>query len=313
MHAALHDVLGPEAVQAGSFNKEGYLRFDFTHDDALSPGARQELEEISNLSIRDNYPVETKTMALDEAKALGAMMLFGEKYSDEVRVVEVNGPWSRELCGGTHVGSTAEIGTLALLSEGSVGSGNRRVEALVGLDAFKHFAAERTLVNQLTDMLKVPADQVPDRISATLQKLKETERELERLRAEQLRSQAGQLLGQAVDAGGVHVLTHHAGAADSDELRQLTMDLRGRFASEPAVVAIAGEAKARPVVVVGTTEAARAEGLSAGDLVKQACRVLGGGGGGKPDLAQGGGQDPAQIPAALSAVLAAVQNREPAR
>ncbi|RJN31278.1 alanine--tRNA ligase [Nesterenkonia natronophila] len=309
VHAALHDVLGPEAVQAGSFNKEGYLRFDFTHDDALSPGARQELEEISNLSIRDNYPVQTMTMALDEAKALGAVMLFGEKYSDEVRVVEVNGPWSRELCGGTHVTSTAEIGTLALLSEGSVGSGNRRVEALVGLDAFKHFAAERTLVNQLTDMLKVPADQVPERISSTLQRLKDTERELERLRSEQLRTQASHLLELAVDAGGVQVLTHHAGSADSDDLRQLTMDLRGRFGSHAAVVAVAGEAKGRPIIVVGTTEAARAEGLSAGDLVKQACSVLGGGGGGKPDLAQGGGQDPAKITDALSSVLTSVQNR----
>ncbi|NDK30457.1 alanine--tRNA ligase [Nesterenkonia haasae] len=309
VHAALHDVLGPDAVQAGSFNKEGYLRFDFTHDDALSPGARQELEEISNLSIRDNYAVETKTMALDEAKALGAMMLFGEKYSDEVRVVEVNGPWSRELCGGTHVTSTAEIGTLALLSEASVGSGNRRVEALVGLDAFKHFAAERTLVNQLTEMLKVPADQVPDRISATLQKLKDAERELERLRSEQLRHQAGQLLDQAVDAGGVTVLTYHAGSAESDDLRQLVMDLRGRFGAQAAVVAVAAEAKGRPVVVVGTTDAARTEGLSAGDLVKQACAVLGGGGGGKPDLAQGGGQDPAKIDDALRSVLAAVQNR----
>lgn len=309
VHAALHDVLGPDAVQAGSFNKEGYLRFDFTHDDALSPGARQELEEITNLSIRDNYDVETKTMSLEEAKALGAMMLFGEKYSDEVRVVEVNGPWSRELCGGTHVTSTAEIGTLALLSEASVGSGNRRVEALVGLDAFKHFAAERTLVNQLTEMLKVPANQVPERISSTLQRLKDAERELERLKSEQLRSQAGQLMDRTVDAHGVSVLTHHAGEVDSDDLRQLVMDLRGRFGSSPAVVAVAGEAKGRPVVVIGTTEAARTEELSAGDLVKQACGVLGGGGGGKPDLAQGGGQDSSRIPEALDTVLAAVQNR----
>ena len=309
IHAALHDVLGPEAVQAGSFNKEGYLRFDFTHDDALSLTARQELEEVSNLAIRDNYAVQTKTMSMDEAQALGAMMLFGEKYGDQVRVVEMNGPWSRELCGGTHVSSTAEIGTMALLSEASVGSGNRRVEALVGLDAFKHFAAERTLVNQLTDMLKVPSDQVPDRISATLQKLKETERELDRLKAEQLRSQASGLLDSAVDAGGVSVLVHDAGAAGGDELRQLVTDLRSRFGDRAAVVALAGESKGRPVVVVGTTEAARAEGIAAGDLVKGACTVLGGGGGGKPDFAQGGGQDPGKIAQALDAVLTAVQNR----
>ncbi|NLS08728.1 alanine--tRNA ligase [Nesterenkonia sp. MY13] len=309
IHAALHDVLGPDAVQAGSFNKEGYLRFDFTHDDALSPNARQELEERSNLAIRDNHQVQTQTMPLEEAKALGAMMLFGEKYSDTVRVVEMNGPWSRELCGGTHVESTAEIGTLALLSEASVGSGNRRVEALVGLDAFKHFAAERTLVNQLTEMLKVPADQVPNRIESTLAKLKETERELERLKAEQLRAQAGQLLDSAVDADGVSVLAHNAGSAGGDDLRQLVMDLRGRFGSRAAVVAVAGEAKGRPVIVIGTTEEARTEGLKAGDLVKVATGVLGGGGGGKPDLAQGGGQDASKIDEALEAVVTAVRSR----
>lgn len=310
IHAALHDVLGPEAVQAGSFNKEGYLRFDFTAEDAMSESARQELEEISNLAIRDNHQVQTSVMSLEDAQALGAMMLFGEKYGDQVRVVEMNGPWSRELCGGTHVAATSEIGTLALLSEASVGSGNRRVEALVGMDAFQHFAAERTLVNQLTEMLKVPADQVPDRISATLAKLKETERELDRLRAEQLRAQAGQLLDNAVDAAGIDVLTHHAGAVSgADDVRQLALDLRGRFGSRSAVVAVAGEAKGRPNIVVATTEGAREQGVSAGDLVKQACAVLGGGGGGKPDIAQGGGQDPAQIEAALQGILASVRDR----
>ena len=309
IHAALHDVLGPQAVQAGSFNKEGYLRFDFSHDEALSSGARQELEEISNVAVRDNHAVQTKVMPLEEAQAMGAMMLFGEKYGDQVRVVEMNGPWSRELCGGTHVDSTAEIGTLALMSEASVGSGNRRVEALVGMDAFRHFAAERTLVNQLTEMLKVPADQVPERISSTLQKLKDTERELERLRAEQLRAQAGQLVESAVDADGVAVISHHAGAAEGDDLRQLVLDLRGRLGSRAGVVAAAGESKGRPVIVIATTEEARTEGISAGDLVKRACAVLGGGGGGKPDLAQGGGQDASKITEALELVVSDVRSR----
>lgn len=309
VHAALHDVLGPEAVQAGSFNKAGYLRFDFTHDAALSPGARQELEELANQAVRDNYTVDTSVMPLEEAKALGAMMLFGEKYGDQVRVVEMNGPWSRELCGGTHVTSTAEIGTLALTSEGSVGSGNRRVEALVGLDAFRHFAAERTLVNQLTEMLKVPADRVPDRIAETLQKLKETERELERVRAEQLRAKAAALVDSAVDADGISVVAHHAGQTSGDDLRQLVMDLRARFGSRAAVVAAAGESKGRPVIVIGTTEAARELNVTAGDLVKRACGVLGGGGGGKPDLAQGGGQDVTQIEEALNTVVRTVRER----
>ena len=310
IHAALHDILGPEAVQAGSFNKEGYLRFDFTSEDAMSPAARAELEEASNLAIRDNYEVLTRVMSFDDAQAMGAMMLFGEKYGDDVRVVEMNGPWSRELCGGTHVASTAEIGTLALLSEASVGSGNRRVEALVGMDAFSHFAAERTLVNQLTEMLKVPADQVQDRVAGTLAKLKETERELEKLRSETLRAQAGQLLEKAVDVDGVSVLTHDAGAvASADDVRSLTLDLRGRFGSRAAVVAVAGEAKGRPVIVVATTEAAREAGCSAGALVKSACAVLGGGGGGKPDIAQGGGQDTAKIGDALAGVLREVGAR----
>ncbi|GAA1143776.1 alanine--tRNA ligase [Nesterenkonia lutea] len=310
IHAALHDVLGPEAVQAGSFNKEGYLRFDFTAEEAMSTGARQELEEAANLAIRDNYEVLTRVTSLEEAQALGAMMLFGEKYGEEVRMVEINGAWSRELCGGTHVDATAEIGTLALMSEASVGSGNRRVEALVGLDAFNHFAAERTLVNQLTEMLKVPADQVPDRIAATLAKLKDTERELEKLRSAQLRAKASELLSQTVDAGGIDVLAHDAGTVTgADDLRALALDLRGRFGSRPAVAAVAGVAKGRPVIVVATTESARAQHVSAGELVKLACSVLGGGGGGKPDLAQGGGADATKIATALDDVVTAVTQR----
>jgi len=310
IHAALHDVLGPEAVQAGSFNKEGYLRFDFTSEEAMSSSARQELEEAANLAIRDNYEVTTRVTSLEDAQVMGAMMLFGEKYGEEVRMVEINGAWSRELCGGTHVGATAEIGTLALMSEASVGSGNRRVEALVGLDAFNHFAAERTLVSKLTEMLKVPADQVPDRIAATLGKLKDVERELEKLRAAQLRAKAGELMSATVDAGGVDVLPYDAGAVSSaDDLRSLALDLRGRFGSRAAAVAVAGVAKGRPVIVVATTETAREQGVSAGDLVKRACAVLGGGGGGKADLAQGGGQDATKIGAALSEVTAAVGQR----
>src|SRR5699024_8888539 len=195
------------------------------------------------------------------------------------------------------------------MSEASVGSGNRRVEALVGLDAFHHFAAERTLVNQLTQMLKVPADQVPDRISATLQKLKDTEREVERLRSEQLRAQAGQLVQSAVDADGVAVVAHNAGEAGGDDLRQLVLDLRGRFGTHAAVIAAAAESKGRPVIVIATTEAARSEGIAAGDLVKRACGVLGGGGGGKPDLAQGGGQDVSKISQALDLVVSDVRSR----
>ncbi|MGM7667419.1 alanine--tRNA ligase [Microbacterium sp. A93] len=318
VHAALHQILGPEATQSGSFNKEGYLRFDFRWGEAMSEMARSEVEDVSNLAIRDNHPVLSREMSLDEARGLGAMSLFGEKYGDRVRVVEVNGAWSRELCGGTHVGATAEIGSLALLGEQSVGSGNRRVEALVGLDAFRHLATERTLVNELTSLLKVPADQVKDRVAGTLARLKEVEKELTALRAAQLQAEASGLVQQAVEVSGtqatVRLLAHDAGPVGSgDELRTLVLDLRSRLenaagnaAGTPAVVAMAGTAKGRPLVVIGTNQAARDAGLKAGALVKTACGVLGGGGGGKDDLAQGGGQDAGQIAAALAAVQDAV-------
>ncbi|MEU3845977.1 alanine--tRNA ligase [Micrococcus terreus] len=315
IHAALHQILGPEATQSGSFNKEGYLRFDFRWSEALSAMARSEVEDLSNIAIRDNHTVLTQEMSLDQAKALGAMSLFGEKYGDRVRVVEIDGAWSRELCGGTHVGSTAEIGSLALLGEQSVGSGNRRVEALVGLDAFRHLATERTLVNELTEMLKVPADQVKDRISGTMARLKQVEKELAGLRAAQLQAEAGRLTAGAREVQGITVLTHEAGPVGSaDELRTLGLDLRGRLesaagnaAGTPVVVALSGIAKDRPLILVATNQAARDAGLKAGALVKTACGVLGGGGGGKDDVAQGGGQQVEKIAEALSAVEDAVR------
>ncbi|MFW3385450.1 UNVERIFIED_CONTAM: alanine--tRNA ligase [Kocuria sp. CPCC 205274] len=306
VHAALHDILGPEAVQRGSFNKEGYLRFDFAWGEGLAEAQRQEIEEVSNAAIHANHEVVTQEMALDEAKALGAMSLFGEKYGDRVRVVELNGPWSRELCGGTHVGGTAQIGSLTLLTEQSVGSGNRRVEALVGLDSFRHLAAERTLVHQLTGMLKVQSSaELPERLAGTLEKLKSAEKELAVLRREKLQAQAGSLLDGVREVGAVKVLTHDMGeVSGADDVRSLALDLRGRMTAEPFVVAVTGTAKGRPLVLVATTEGARAAGVQAGRLVRTAAQVLGGGGGGKDDIAQGGGQDPAKTGAALDAVLA---------
>ncbi|MDV5999240.1 alanine--tRNA ligase [Kocuria rhizophila] len=310
IHAALHDVLGPDAVQRGSFNKEGYLRFDFSHGEALNAGQIQEIEQIANTAIRDDFEVVTREMPLAEAKKLGAMSLFGEKYGDEVRVVEMNGPWSRELCGGTHVGSTSQLGSLSLVSEQSVGSGNRRVEALVGLNSFNHLAAERTLVNQLTGMLKVQSSaELPERLAATLDKLKETERQLAGLRQQQLQAQAGQLARDAERVGPVTAVLHDAGEiASADALRSLALDLRTRLGSEPAVAAVTGVANDRPLVVVAVNDAARDAGLAAGQLVRTAATTLGGGGGGKPDVAQGGGSDAAKIPDALAAIRRQIQS-----
>ena len=319
VHAALHQILGKDATQSGSFNKEGYLRFDFRWAEAVSAGARSEIEELANIAIRDNHTVLTREMGLDEAKAMGAMSLFGEKYGDRVRVVEINGDFSRELCGGTHVGRTAQIGSLTLLGEQSVGSGNRRVEALVGLDAFRHLAAERTLVSELSEMFKAPADQLKDRIGATLDKLKAAEKQIAQLKAVQLQAEAGQLVERAQDvslASGatVKVLAHHAGEVAGDQLRSLVLDLRARLesaagnaAGTPVLVAMTAEAKGRPLVVTATNQAAREVGLAAGAMVKVATSVLGGGGGGKDDVAQGGGQDVTKVQEALDAVVAAAR------
>ncbi|MDN4611410.1 alanine--tRNA ligase [Arthrobacter burdickii] len=310
VHAALHEILGPEALQRGSFNKAGYLRFDFSWGEGISAAARSEIEEVSNIAIRNNYEVETKIMSLADAKALGATALFGEAYGETVRVVEMNADFSRELCGGTHVASTSLIGSLTLLGEQSVGSGNRRVEALVGLDAFRHLAAERALVSELSDMLKVPSAQLPERLSATLNKLKAAEKELDRLRKEQLAVAAGSLVDTAVDVDGVRLIAHDAGEiGGADELRTLVLDLRGRLGSDAAVVAATGVSQDRPLVLVATNEAARSAGVKAGALVRTAAKILGGGGGGKDDVAQGGGSDASRIPEALSAIRTAVAER----
>ena len=307
IHAALHQVLGNEATQRGSFNKEGYLRFDFAWGEGLSESAKREVEDVANLAIRDNHQVITREMPLAEAKALGAMSLFGEKYGDVVRVVEIGGEFSRELCGGTHVGSSAEVGSLTLLTEGSVGSGNRRVEALVGLDSFNHLAAERTLVNQLTGLMKVQSSaDLPEKINQTLAKLKAAEKELAQLRREKLQAEAGKLLENAQTIGSVRVLAHDAGELDANGVRELALDLRSRFGSEATVVAVVGVANGRPVILVATNEGAREAGVKAGALVRVAAGVLGGGGGGKDDVAQGGGQDASKIGAALDAVRDAI-------
>lgn len=307
IHAALHQVLGNEATQRGSYNKEGYLRFDFAWGEGLSDAARHEVEEVANTAICDNFETITREMSLDEAKNLGATMLFGEKYGDSVRVVEMGGEFSRELCGGTHVGSTAQIGSLTLLTEQSVGSGNRRVEALVGLDSFNHLAAERTLVNQLTGMMKVQSSaDLPEKLSQTLAKLKEAEKELTKLRKEKLQAEAGRLTESAEMLGGVRTLLHNAGELDANGVRDLALDLRSRLGEDAATVAVAGVNNDRPVILVATNQAARDAGVKAGALVRIAAGILGGGGGGKDDVAQGGGQDASKIDAAFTAIRSAI-------
>lgn len=303
IHAALRDVLGPTAHQSGSYNKSGYLRFDFTWNSPLSPETRSEIEEIANNAIRSNLAVETREMGLDEAKKLGAMALFGEKYGEVVRVVDIGGPWSRELCAGTHVASSGEVGLINLLGESSVGSTNRRIESLVGLEAFREFAAERALVSQLTSELKAPRDQVLQRIQELSASLKAAERTIAQMQSSALAERIPQLLAKVERLGDYQACISRVGTlARADDLREMALSLRDKLAHEAAVVVLAGVANNKPVVIVATTASARDAGAHAGTLAKTAAEILGGGGGGKADLAQGGGTRVEAIDAALSAV-----------
>lgn len=303
VHAALREVLGQGAHQAGSYNKAGYLRLDFTHSEALSAETKSEIEEISNLAIRSDFEVVTREMALDDAKALGAMALFGEKYGDRVRVVDIGGPWSRELCAGTHVASSSEIGMINLISESSVGSTNRRVESLVGIEAFRNFAAERAIVQQLTGGLKVPRTELVSKVQDLGSQLRAAEKKIAALEAEKLSQRVPQLLANAEQLGGVRAVVASLGSVGSaDDIRGLALRVREQLGAEAAVVVLAGEAAGKPVVIAATTPAGRDAGAKAGALVRVGAQALGGGGGGKDDLAQGGGTDVSQIDAALAEI-----------
>ncbi|MCH6229592.1 alanine--tRNA ligase [Microbacterium sp. CFH 31415] len=303
VHAALRDTLGKTATQAGSLNRAGYMRFDFTWGQSLSDETKSEIEEIANNAVRDNLEVTTRVLALDEAKSLGAMALFGEKYGDTVRMVDIGGPWSRELCAGTHVSTSAEVGLISLVGESSVGAANRRVEALVGLDAFRSLAAERAIVSQLTSTLKTPRDQLPARIAELTASLKAAEKKIASFEAKALGDRIPALARSASTIGGHLVVAESLGAASSaDDVRSLALQVRERLGAQPAVVALGAEIGGRAVVIVATNDAARAAGVKAGVLAKTAAGVLGGGGGGRDDVAQGGGTDASALSAALTAV-----------
>ncbi|MEU2349966.1 alanine--tRNA ligase [Modestobacter sp. NPDC049651] len=306
VHAALRQVLGPQALQSGSYNRPGYLRLDFAWQGALSPQQRTDIEDVANAAVRADHAVRALYMTLPEARDFGALALFGETYGEQVRVVEIGGPWSRELCGGTHVHGSAQIGTLALTGESSVGSGARRVEAAVGLEGFRYLARERDLVRQLADLLKTPQDGIADRVSGMLSRLRDADKEIADLRSKQTLAAAGDLAAAAKDVAGVAVVTGSPAGLGGGDLRGLALDVRGRLGDKPAAVVLASAADGKVAVVAALNPGAVQRGLKAGELVTLATGHVGGRGGGKPDVAQGGGTDPAGIPAALSAAETAI-------
>ncbi len=305
VHAALRQTLGGDAHQAGSYNKAGYLRLDFSWSDALSPATRSEIEEIANNAVLSNFDVITREMSLDEAKSLGAMALFGEKYGDVVRMVDIGGPFSRELCAGTHVASSAEIGLVNVISESSVGSSNRRIEALVGANAFASFAAERAIVSELSSNLKAPRDQVLARFAELAQSLKTAEKRIAEFESQAIRARVPELRTQFESHGDAKSLILNVGVLGRvEDLRELVTVLRDTVAHERALVALGAVIDDKPSIIIATTASAREAGHKAGALAKAAASVMGGGGGGRDDMAQCGGTDSAALEAALATIRA---------
>ncbi|CAN5646613.1 alanine--tRNA ligase [soil metagenome] len=308
VHAALRQILGPNAVQAGSLNRPGYLRFDFNWQGALSEAQRNEIEIVANEAVEADFAVNTFNTSLDKAKAMGAMALFGEAYPEEVRLVEIGGPFSLELCGGTHVHNSAQIGPVTLLGEASVGSGVRRVEAYVGLDSFKHLARERALMAGLASSLKVPSEEVPARVANLVDRLRAAEKELEKVRLATARAAAVNAAAGAERVGKVRLVAQRmSGEMSGADLRSLIGDIRGKLGNEAGVVALIAEGEGGTVpYVVAVNSAAQDLGLKSSELVKAISTAVDGRGGGKPDLAQGSGKNASGIDAALEALRAEV-------
>jgi alanyl-tRNA synthetase len=307
VHAAIRRAIGDQAAQAGSQNDAGRFRFDFASPTPVPDSVMSDIEAEVNGVLLADLAVRAFVTTQDEAKRIGALAMFGEKYGDAVRVVEV-GEYSRELCGGTHAVHSAQLGLVKLLSEASIGTGKRRIEGLVGADAYTYLAREHLLVSQLTDLLKATPDELVDRVGAAVSRVRELEKDLEKLRGAALLSVAEEIAASAAEEAGIAVVVHHApDGATADDLRSLVLDVRNRLpAQRPAVVAAAAVTDARPVVVVATNDKARELGLSAGTLVREAATVLGGGGGGRDDVAQGGGSRPDAIDEAMSGLRTAV-------
>jgi alanyl-tRNA synthetase len=300
VHQTMRNFLGESATQAGSLNAPGRLRFDFNTPQAVPASVLHDVEDQVNEVLMSDLEVHAFITTQAEARRIGAMALFGEKYGEQVRVVEV-GDYARELCGGTHVARSGQLGLVKILSEASVGSGVRRVEALVGMDAFGFLAKEHLLVSRLAEFYRVPSDQVGDRVFATIESLREAEKDLEKMRADMVMGGAAAFADAARDLGGVAYvgIEAPAGAAGND-VRTLAQSIVAKIAPQrPAVVAVTAAAGDKASLVVTVNGAGRDRGLSAADLVKGA---LSGRGGGNAEMAQGGGVAAADAPGLLIAI-----------
>ena len=310
VYAGLRSVVSKDATQAGSENSPSRLRFDFRHSSAVEASQLGDIEALVNEKLAEDLAVTTEEMSLDEAKAQGAIALFGEKYGSRVRVVTIGDGFDRELCGGTHVPTTGHIGRITLLGEGSIGSGVRRIDALVGDGAYEFQAKEHALVAQLSHLVGGRAEELAERIENLLAKLRDSEKELEKVRTEQALSRGSELAASARAVGAVNLVGAVVGAMPSaDALRTLALDVRERLGNERgAVVALGGIVAGKPSLVVATNEAAREHSVKAGALVRAVGKHMGGGGGGRDDIAQGGGTKPEGLEAAIDAIRREIES-----
>ncbi|MFC0212530.1 alanine--tRNA ligase [Paenibacillus chartarius] len=299
LHKALKEVLGTHVNQAGSLVQPERLRFDFSHFGAVTAEELQDVEQRVNRQIWLNTAVDISVKGLAEAKAMGAMALFGEKYGDVVRVVQV-GDYSLELCGGCHVRSTAQIGLFKIVSESGIGSGVRRIEAVTGRHAYEYLDAQLQQLKDAAALLKSNVNDVPKRVEAALGQIKELSRENESLRAKLSRIEAGALTDQVKTVAGVQVLAAQVNAGDMDSLRTIVDEMKAKLGSAVIVLGAAAEGKVNLVAAVSADLAAK--GFHAGKLIKEAAAACGGSGGGKPEMAQAGGKDASKLGDALKLV-----------
>jgi len=297
LHAALRQVLGEHVSQKGSLVDSQRLRFDFSHFEAIKPEQLKQLEDIVNREIRANTAVETQETDIETAKAKGAMALFGEKYGDRVRVLSMGGGFSVELCGGTHVSRTGDIGLFKITSEGGTAAGIRRIEAVPGAAAFSYLNAAEEQLKEAANLVKGSRDNLVDKLSGLLERNRQLEKELAQLKAKAASSAGDDLAGSAVDVKGVKVLSARLDGLDGKALLALVDQLKNKLGR--ALILLGGVLDDKVVLVAGVTADLTGQ-LKAGELMKQAAAAVGGKGGGRPDMAQGGGSEPAKLDEALA-------------
>ena len=306
VHKAFREALGETATQAGSENAPGRFRFDFSATGAVPVSVMEDVEARVNDLVLADLGVHAEIMSQEDAVRSGAMALFGEKYGDRVRVISV-GDWARELCGGTHAERSGHLGVIKLLGESSIGSGVRRVEALVGADAYRFLAREHVLVAQLSEALKARPEELPERVNDMIERLRAAEKALEQTRIAQLLSQGAELAADAVDVSGIRLISLRIDGADAGDIRTMALNLRSRVSQEqPGAAVLIGVKDGKVSVVAATNDRARERGVKANDVLAAVMPLVEGRGGGKDDVAQGGGTDASRIDEALAAARASI-------